>query len=310
MPEKKLEIWHGYKATATNFEMGYNLVIDSLVKFMSTEKALSILTENNCSDIKALEKLNDRDYDNLVKIMDSYSGEHVTTTYGTKKTYTLKKFDLEKCAATEKLDMDDGSKSITIQQYFKKTYNLTLKFPNAPLLMCEHRKKNIYLPAECCKLESLPKSLTSNSFAMRELLQSVRTNPNQKMDKLTDFVRWFCTAESFKNWGVKISSTPQSLKTRVLATPMLTQGMGSCEERSLRKTSILNSVHLKRDKWVFVYENRDYDIAFKVYTALSQCCKQLGTTVEEPFWIELKQCRFEKDFDRELTGYCTKNGSP
>ena len=60
---------------------------------------------------------------------------------------------------------------------------------------------------------------------------------------------------------------------------------------------------LEKEKWVFVYEKRNYDTALEIFTTFQNASKQLKLKVEEPYWIELKVENSRQDLEEELRSY-------
>ena len=79
------------------------------------------------------------------------------------------------------------------------------------------------------------------------------------------------------------------MSTKVMAVPQLTDG-SACDEKALRFLPINNPIYLKRERWCFVYQAKDYNKACGIVNCLQKACGRLGTKVEDPYWIEMTDC--------------------
>jgi hypothetical protein len=70
-------------------------------------------------------------------------------------------------------------------------------------------------------------------------------------------------------------------------------------------------VHLKREKWVMVYQHSkhrsNYEVADRIYRDLVGASKQLNVQVDEPYWIELDQEDDKEELRHKLRDYMTES---
>lgn len=55
-------------------------------------------------------------------------------------------------------------------------------------------------------------------------------------------------------------------------------------------------MNLNKNKWVFVYEGRNFDLATYMFETFQFACEKLGIVVQEPVWYEVKSLAKPAEF--------------
>jgi len=76
--------------------------------------------------------------------------------------------------------------------------------------------------------------------------------------------------------------------------------MRDIKDKSSFSNNILQPVSLKANQWIILYDGEDYNYANLMYEYLVKVSKKLGTSVEEPAWIELPYRSRPQDFEAEV----------
>ena len=128
-------------------------------------------------------------------------------------------------AGKEKIDVD--GKLLSIVEYFKKQYNITLKYPKLPCLWVGARDKTTYLPMEFCSLVSQPmprkKKLPDEAIATMIRQTSVKPLDRQKkiMDELKKNNAVYSKDPYAKAFGISVAGEMTTLTGRILAPPSI-----------------------------------------------------------------------------------------
>lgn len=69
----------------------------------------------------------------------------------------------------------------------------------------------------------MPDAIRSNPRSMRQLLNSVKQDPQQKMDSVVQMAQTLFQQKKWEEWDIKIEEKPEVLESRRLAVPELDQ---------------------------------------------------------------------------------------
>lgn len=127
---------------------------------------------------------------------------------------------VEKTARTHFFEME-GSQ-ISVMDYFKKKYKITLKYPDAPLIQKVPKKAENYLPIE---MVWLSKQTTINAVTdyIKGLIGGIMTmDPGNRLAYITDSVQSvYGSNDVLSQFGVQLDKDAMVIKGTVLAPPSL-----------------------------------------------------------------------------------------
>jgi len=134
--------------------------------------------------------------------------------------------DVRKLAASKELIWVDDER-ISIVQYFKKQYDLDLKYPNLPCLWVGSRDKTTYIPMEFCTLlaQPMPRKKKLNDDAVATMIRQTAIKPldrqKQIMEGLKANNKIYKEDPYAKEFGISISGTMTKLTGRILDPPSI-----------------------------------------------------------------------------------------
>ena len=116
---------------------------------------------------------------------------------------------------------------MTVFEYFRRTYNMPLNFPNLPLM--KTTKANVVFPMELCKI--LPDQRYVFKLSESQTAKMIKfavTPPDQRWRHLSfgvGMLKWD-SDPNLKAFGLKIDSKPASIKANILPNPKVQFGSG------------------------------------------------------------------------------------
>lgn len=157
----------------------------------------------------------------LDRLNKEFKGLWVTATHTT-RIYKIR-YITEKSALQMSFPQEDNQ-PITVFDYFKKQYNITLEHPNAPLIESGERKHKIYLPMEVLYLMDNQRLGTQHQTPMmlRTMIKSCAVPPavlreqNQKNAQALQL-----DSAVLKESGIDVQPAPVNIPARVLQAPEL-----------------------------------------------------------------------------------------
>ena len=136
--EDKETIYKGFYTSAQITESGLFLLVLNVNKHVSNITVLEKIN-NIRNEHKGLPESEIR------KVIEEYFITHKTvlTTYGSLRTYRIKSIDFDTNPRKTSFNVKDGDrmKTISIEEYYKIQYKVTLKNPDQPLLIAERKTK-------------------------------------------------------------------------------------------------------------------------------------------------------------------------
>jgi hypothetical protein len=256
-----LQACPGFRASAFNYASGMTLVLDSINKFISSRSCLERIQE-----IMKSEYIEDK----KARVKEEFQYKSVIGTWGNKKAYIVEDVIFHKTPVTQIFTDHKGEKQ-SIAEYFLKTYQMKLQNLSQPLFQVKINNKECHLPTELCTIDGVPEQIREDPRRMREVLMTCRKDPIQKLKAIEDFSKDLFGQKALKDWGITIELEPMHFKTRVLPKPMIEQGKSSitCDEATLKSLSVFVPVNLLRERWLFVYDSRNFELANSAYGLMS-----------------------------------------
>jgi len=134
--------------------------------------------------------------------------------------------DVRKLSANKEVIWVDGEK-ISIVQYFKKQYNLDLKYPNLPCLWVGARDKTTYIPMEFCTLVSqpMPRKKKLQDDAVATMIRQTAIKPLERQKKIMEGLKanneMYKKDPYAKEFGISVAGTMTKLTGRILNPPSI-----------------------------------------------------------------------------------------
>lgn len=204
------------------------LNIDTAVSVMHQRGSLITLCTKFLG-LRSEDELNNLSPQNQRKLKRVVKGLRVCWTHRGEKGFTkdIKIKDITDKGANQlkfMLNADDpagNSEEITVAAYFKRVYNITLRYPGLP---CVIVLKNNHLPMEVCML--LPGQRYSKKLGPIQVAEMIKLTCVKPADRLKSIEAGmnafsFGNNEYLKHWGLEVSQVPISIKGRTLPPPKL-----------------------------------------------------------------------------------------
>ena len=134
--------------------------------------------------------------------------------------------DVRKLEACKEKILVDGE-LLSIVQYFKKQYDLDLKYPNLPCLWVGGRDKTTYIPMEFCTLVSqpMPRKKKLQDDAIANMIRQTAIKPLERQKKIMEGLKannkMYQEDPYAKEFGISLSGTMTKLTGRILTPPSI-----------------------------------------------------------------------------------------
>jgi len=115
----------------------------------------------------------------------------------------------------------------TVEQYFKETYNVALKFPNMPCVWVGSKQKTIYVPMEFCSMEKQPMPIKKKlpEDAIAKMIRATAVKPDERQKKIIDGLKknnsMYKDDPYAREFGINVSGEMAKLTGRVLDAPII-----------------------------------------------------------------------------------------
>eukprot|EP00298_Acanthocystis_sp_HF-20_P013408 c20336_g1_i1.p1 GENE.c20336_g1_i1~~c20336_g1_i1.p1 ORF type:complete len:760 (+),score=209.14 c20336_g1_i1:133-2412(+) len=293
IPKHGVEIWSGYSAAVVNSESGIVLNVDVAKKILRTENVLNFI-KNVQKDLRG-GNLQD-------KLTELLVGSIVMTRYNN-RTYRIDKVDSSK---NPSFSFEYLGQKITLAQYLKTKYSITLKDMQQPILVSQKKGQgDILLIPECCSMTGLTDEMIKDFRVMQDISEHTRVGPQARLEQIRSL------RDAFKDpkvqtilgeYGVSIEPNLKSLKGRVLEqeTICLKQKTQKATDKAnwdnlMRSDEILQAVHLK--DWGFVYTSRDSETAQSFLSGLKRIGNGMKIRIDDPVVSVIDNDRTESYVD-------------
>ncbi|KAF8914444.1 argonaute-like protein [Gymnopilus junonius] len=142
--------------------------------------------------------------------------------------YVVKRLTAE--GANTRSFTDREGKSMTVANYFDKVVGRRLKFPD---IICIEVGSGAVIPLELCRVppgQIMRKQIPSDKT--NDMLEFSKLDPPQRLASIRQGLQvlQYGQSEYIRQFGMKISETPMSVRARVLPPPMLKYGEGSAQK--------------------------------------------------------------------------------
>ncbi|KAJ1726204.1 hypothetical protein LPJ61_005350 [Coemansia biformis] len=183
--------------------------------------------------------------------------------------------------------------SITVAQYYRRRYNIDLRYPYLPGLV---GRRNAVFPIELCEIaENQRYKGKLNEQQTADMVQFACRKPNENMGRITDVLQQlnFNASPMVQAFGLSLNTRLAEVESRVLPAPELNYGHGSRDPRVTPVDGAWNMrdkcVHTPGESlkyWaVLVLADRRQLPDNKVQafvTTLVDMCNRMHTRIEDP----------------------------
>ncbi|XP_048752927.1 piwi-like protein 1 isoform X2 [Ostrea edulis] len=298
IPQHKLSVMPGFVTAIAKHEYDTLLCADISHKITRSDTLLDMMY--NLYN----QNRGDSFYDDCVRM---FVGSIVLTRYNN-KTYRVDDFDWDKRPDFSFKLRNDVS--ITLAEYYKKNYNITVTDMNQPLLVSRPKKKDIrmgrtepiYLLPELCTLTGLTDEARADFNVMKDVGAHTRVPPEGRNRTLQGFIDQINKNEKVQaemgGWGLKFSRTLLNLNARIAPREKVMQKGGvelSYRQedadwgRDMRGKQLITPVNL--ENWVILFIRRNSAQAQDLVQTLSRVGPPMGMNIATPTACELPDDR-------------------
>ncbi|XP_053905565.1 piwi-like protein 2 [Cuculus canorus] len=294
----RLQIWPGYSVSIRKKDGGLFLLVDSIHKVIRSDSVLSFMHSIYKQSVSSFQ-------DECTKQL---VGNVVITRYNN-RTYRIDDIDWTK-TPKDSFTLANGEE-ITFVDYYSKTYGITIKELDQPLLI--HRPKAKLMPVgkrqldivllvpELTFMTGIP-DVRRDSRMVKDVMREMLQSPRQHYMRLTNLLRRIndnseASAE-LMHWGLTLDPDIHKTQGRVLPT----------ERINLRHSSFIPDEDLSWNKevtreasistislncWLLVYPKRLQDVVKDLMNTMESVCSPIGMRISRPALVELKDDRIE-----------------
>ncbi len=276
-------IYKGFYTSAQITENGLYLLVLNMNKYISGKTMYD--------KFKQIRSENSRESENQIReIIEDYIEEHKTvlTIYGSFRAYRIEKIDFEKTPINTSFNIKtpEGTRTLTIYNYYEKQYNVKIQDKNQPLLIAERQVNGkklltdgsnsnndnvIYLVPELVLITGIENDKSGRS-RRQDIISKTKTNPSQRMveiNKIHDLMNsdipkkyknyTKSSKELAEDWGINLGET-LTLEGRILNQPTLifAKHKEVNPRNGLFRTDVTyDGVEITRDNLMYIYSKRD-----------------------------------------------------
>ena len=288
-----VNFYPGYTTSFMETEGGNYLNVTLKNKILSTQTILEFLEEKKYKDKKNQESIRKKLIGNPFKV--SYA----------KKNYTIDDILFDRDPT--KQDFNYENKTITLKEYYKKKYDITIKKPNQPLLVVKRKDANgedinLFFVPELCNLAGLTDELIRDRQFMKKLADFTKLSPSDRINKTNQFLSLLVETEAKPDpvnkgkkllsskeksdlYGIEVKALDKLHKAYYMKETVLVGG----GKKNIKLKDKFFDVLVKKDmtKWVCLYRQSNYEDADYLYKTLDQASVNYGLAISEPEWVEM-----------------------
>lgn len=206
-------------------------------------------------------------------------------------------FDLSKFSAAEEMIEEQ---KMSVKDYYKTKYNITLKFPELPCVNVRKAGK-VYLPMELLTIVPYQPPTATKADVASEVIRCAAVKPQERFRELQGFVKRFTQQTAlFRYFNLTVDQNKQRINARVLpqprgtfsSAPPTTFGRGKWRNDSFLKPSHTTSI-----KWAILSLPPDHSaqaMSGIVSQQLPRVASQLGLNfIPNPFMKSLHRAELQ-----------------
>lgn len=214
-----------------------------------------------------------------------------------KKTYRVDDIDWE---ITPLSDFDMQGRRITFIEYFRERYGINIQNTRQPMLVSRPKKKDfhrgntgpIMLIPELCRMTGLTDQMRANVNLMRALATHLHTDPQQRVDRLKDFIRRLQglpeIETELQRWGLRFNNELVKVPGHVCAKEKIIFGDNKHDTadsrydwgHAFRTKPMLSSIPLKT--WAVIVPMREAQVLDKLVRTMQRVAQPLRFPISAP----------------------------
>ena len=326
---KNLFVNHNDKKTIKVDKIQVNFYPGFTTSFMLTEKGsfLNVTLKNKILSTETiLDYLNKERYTdkrNQKKIKENLIGRSFKVSYA-KRNYIINDITFEKTVKTMEFPFE--GKNISLFNYYKKHYNITIENLDQPLIMVirkdpQDNETTLYFVPELCHLGGLDDTAIKNGKFMKELAMYTKLIPAERVKKTNQFLDLLESTEKKKGkdgkslpsakekteyYGFDIEPVKENFTACYMTQPMLIAGKNKPIKMNDKVFQILKPIAM--EDWLFLYEKHNYNDADNFWNNLQKASKGYGIKISEPEWVEMNdRSNNAEDWTETVNDYMKKN---
>jgi aubergine-like protein len=245
------------------------------------------------------------------EMKEAFCGKSVLANYGTKRVYLIDDIAFDKNVTNTFIQVKSSkeAETLSLQQYYKRTYDKDIKQVNQPLFVCR-KKDRLEKITECYLIPELmlPTGIdesTKQGEGFNKAQNKTRMKPQDKMNQFNSFCNYLnsktqgvarkktqtlqSAQEVKESWGLDLANNFETFRTRELLTPNLNYANSSLEVKDgkFRPAKVLECTIRK---WGFICERKNQNVD-KLLGDMQAASNQLGITLSQPMEFELGNSR-------------------
>ncbi|KAM9215701.1 piwi-like protein 2 [Leptosomus discolor] len=294
----RLQIWPGYSVSIRKKDGGLFLLVDAIHKVIRSDSVLDFMHSIYKQSLSAFQ-------DECTKQL---VGSVVITRYNN-RTYRVDDIDWSK-TPRDSFTLASGEE-ITFLDYYSKTYGITIRERDQPLLIHRPKEKQtpegkrqldmVLLVPELTFMTGIP-TMRKDGRMVKEVMREMLQSPAQHYARLTGLLRRIQDSpealQELMRWGLRLDPDIHRTQGRVLPAERVNLRHSSfvpAEDLSWSKevTRGASISAIDMNYWVLVYPKRLQDLARDLVAALESAGGPVGMHVRRPALVELKDERLE-----------------
>lgn len=207
-----MELWRGlFQSTVMGTKSLY-VNTDVLNKAVASEcEVLDILRPDNFGTIKEWQEKQAVEHLKMLKIVYQIKGN------GNFRPVVKHFYRFGKSAMDQRITIE--GRSMSVQEYFKSKYKITLRFPKLPLIQVLPAKDNIFYPVEFCRI--VGGQLNQKKFESREMIKETATSTDVRKQKILQYASTYQPNDDMRAFGVEIGVQFERVMSRIINQPVI-----------------------------------------------------------------------------------------
>ncbi|KAM7028575.1 piwi-like protein 2 [Acridotheres tristis] len=293
-----LHIWPGYAVSIRKKDRGLFLMVDAIHKIIRSESILSVM--------QTIHSQNQRTFQE--ECIKQLVGCVVMTRYNN-RTYRVDDIDWDK-TPKDTFTLASGQE-ITFVEYYSKTYGITIRELDQPLLVHKPKEKQMLKGKQQLEMVLLVPELTfltglsdlrKNSRTLKEVMWEMVQSPQQHYQRLTSLLcRIRDTPEAsqeLERWGLCLDTDIYRTQGHILPVERINLRHRSflpAEDLSWHRevTKEVPIAVISINSWLLIYHKRLQHLAKDLVAAMRSSCGAMGMQVGHPTVQELRDDRIE-----------------
>ncbi|XP_009996166.1 PREDICTED: LOW QUALITY PROTEIN: piwi-like protein 2 [Chaetura pelagica] len=297
LQQYRLQVWPGYSVCIRKKDGGLFLSIDPIHKVVRSDSVLNVMHSLYKQNLSSFQ-------DECTKQL---VGSVVITRYNN-RTYRIDDIDWDK-SPRDSFTLASGQQ-VTFVDYYSKTYGITIRELDQPLLIHRPKEKQILgkrpleivlLVPELTFMTGLPDAKKDNRMVkdvMRGMLQSPRQHYTRLINLLHRIKDKPEASQELLRWGLCLHPDIHRTQGRILPGERINMRHSSfmpAEDlnwsKEVTREASISVVHM--NYWLLVYPKRLQDLARDLVSALESVCGPMGMQISRPAFVELRDDRIE-----------------